>query len=47
VGGGESLTDFATSLGSPMPSTSVMVLDIETPESTLPPLARPTLQLGR
>lgn len=45
VGGGESMADFATSLGSPMPSTNVMAVDIETLESTLPPLARPTLQL--
>jgi peptidoglycan/xylan/chitin deacetylase (PgdA/CDA1 family) len=45
VGGGESLADFAKSLGRPMPSSNVMVLDIETSENSLPPLARPTLQL--
>jgi peptidoglycan/xylan/chitin deacetylase (PgdA/CDA1 family) len=45
VGGGESLADFAKSLGRPMPSSNVMVLNIETPENSLPPLARPTLQL--
>ncbi len=47
VAGGESLADFAKSLGSPMPSSNVMALDIETSENTLPPLARPTLQLPR
>jgi peptidoglycan/xylan/chitin deacetylase (PgdA/CDA1 family) len=47
VGGGESLAEFVKSLGSPMPSTTVTVLDIETPEIPLPPLARPTSQLLR
>jgi peptidoglycan/xylan/chitin deacetylase (PgdA/CDA1 family) len=45
VGGGESLADFVRSLGTPMPSSSVTVLDIETPESALPPLARPPFHL--
>jgi peptidoglycan/xylan/chitin deacetylase (PgdA/CDA1 family) len=47
VGGGESLADFATSLGRPMPSSNVMALDIETAEDPMPPLTRPTLQLRR
>ena len=37
--------EVASSLGRPMPSSNVMVLDIETAENSLPPLARPTLQL--
>jgi peptidoglycan/xylan/chitin deacetylase (PgdA/CDA1 family) len=47
VGGGESLAEFATSLGTPMASTSITALDIETAEIALPPLARPTFQLSR
>jgi len=47
VGGGESLADFVKSLGTPMPSTTITVLDIETPETALPPLARPTYLLLR
>jgi hypothetical protein len=42
VGGGESLADFAHNLGSPMPTTTITALDIETPDIVLPPLARPT-----
>lgn len=42
VGGGESLADFASSLGSPMPTTTISTLDIETAEVPTPPLARPT-----
>jgi peptidoglycan/xylan/chitin deacetylase (PgdA/CDA1 family) len=42
VGGGESLAEFASSLGSPMPTTMITTLDIETAEVTPPPLARPT-----
>jgi hypothetical protein len=47
VGGGESLADFVKSLGTPMPSTTITTLDIEIPETALPPLARPTYQLPR
>ncbi|MHB8611828.1 MAG: polysaccharide deacetylase family protein [Candidatus Dormibacteraceae bacterium] len=47
VAGGESLAEFAKSLGHPMPTSNVMALDIETAENSLPPLARPTLQLPR
>jgi peptidoglycan/xylan/chitin deacetylase (PgdA/CDA1 family) len=47
VGGGESLGDFVKSLGTPMQTTTVTVFDIETPETALPPLARPTSQLMR
>lgn len=47
VGGGESLADFVKSLGTPMPSTTITVLDVETLETALPPLARPTYQLQR
>ena len=47
VGGGESLADFVKNLGAPMPSTTITVLDIETPEANLPPLARPTSHLLR
>lgn len=42
VGGGESLAEFASSVGSPMPSTTITALDIETANIALPPLARPT-----
>jgi peptidoglycan/xylan/chitin deacetylase (PgdA/CDA1 family) len=42
VGGGESLADFTHSLSSPMPTTTITALDIETPDSAMPPLARPT-----
>jgi len=45
VGGGESLGEFVRSLGAPMPSATITVLDIETPETALPPLARPTSHL--
>lgn len=41
VAGGESLSDFAQNLGTPMPSTTVTVADIETAATDLPPLARP------
>lgn len=47
VGGGESLAEFARGLGSPMPSSTTTVLDIETPQIPLPPLARPTLPLRK
>jgi peptidoglycan/xylan/chitin deacetylase (PgdA/CDA1 family) len=47
VGGGESLAEFTKSLGTPMPTTTVTALDIETAETALPPLARPTFQLLR
>ncbi|MHB8588655.1 MAG: polysaccharide deacetylase family protein [Candidatus Dormibacteraceae bacterium] len=47
VGGGESLAEFAHGLGSPMPSTTISALDIETAEIALPPLARPTLPLRK
>ena len=47
VGGGESLTDFASSLGKPMPSTTITTLAIETAQIALPPLARPSQQLAR
>jgi peptidoglycan/xylan/chitin deacetylase (PgdA/CDA1 family) len=48
VGGGESLADFAHGLGSPMPSTTISVLDLETTEIALPPpLARPMLPLWK
>ncbi len=45
VGGGESLAEFADSLGTPMPSTTIAVLHLETVEAAVPPLARPTYQL--
>jgi peptidoglycan/xylan/chitin deacetylase (PgdA/CDA1 family) len=45
VGGGESLGEFVKSLGTPMPSTTITVLDIETPEVALPPLARPPFHI--
>jgi peptidoglycan/xylan/chitin deacetylase (PgdA/CDA1 family) len=47
VGGGESLADFVKSLGTPMTSATITVLDIEAPETALPPLARPTSLLLR
>jgi peptidoglycan/xylan/chitin deacetylase (PgdA/CDA1 family) len=47
VGGGESLGEFASSLGKPMPTTTINALDIETAEIALPPLARPSQQLVR
>jgi len=47
VGGGESLAEFAKSLGTPMSSTTITALDIETAELPLPPLARPPSQLLR
>lgn len=47
VGGGESLADFASSIGQPMPSTTITALGIETAELVLPPLARPSQQLVR
>jgi peptidoglycan/xylan/chitin deacetylase (PgdA/CDA1 family) len=43
VGGGESLAEFAQGLGSPMPSTTITALDIESAEIPPPPLSRPTL----
>src|SRR6202030_4718832 len=42
VGGGESLAEFAKSLGTPMPSTSITAPEIETADIALPPYARPT-----
>lgn len=42
VGGGESLSDFASSLGTPMPHTVVTALDFETVGVELPPVKRPT-----
>jgi peptidoglycan/xylan/chitin deacetylase (PgdA/CDA1 family) len=47
VGGGESMADFVSNLGHPMPTSSIVALDIETAETVLPPLARPPLQLHR
>jgi peptidoglycan/xylan/chitin deacetylase (PgdA/CDA1 family) len=47
VGGGESLADFASSIGRPMSSTTITTLDIETAEIAVPPLARPSQQLAR
>jgi peptidoglycan/xylan/chitin deacetylase (PgdA/CDA1 family) len=47
VGGGEGLTDFARSLGDPMPSTIFTNVDIEADVAPLPPLARPNLLLRR
>lgn len=46
VSGGESLADFAHNLGTPMPSTTIAFLNIETADVALP-IARPTLQLQR
>jgi peptidoglycan/xylan/chitin deacetylase (PgdA/CDA1 family) len=45
VGGGESLADFVKSLGTPMPSTTITGVDIETAEIALPPLAGPASHL--
>jgi peptidoglycan/xylan/chitin deacetylase (PgdA/CDA1 family) len=47
VGGGESLGDLASSLGSPMPTTTISILDVETAEVPSPPLARPISPLLR
>jgi peptidoglycan/xylan/chitin deacetylase (PgdA/CDA1 family) len=47
VGGGESLSDFAGSLGTPMPSTAVSALDFETVGIALPPMSRPALLLRK
>ena len=47
VGGGESLAEFVKGLGTPMPSTMVTGLDLESAEVSPPPLARPTSQLLR
>jgi peptidoglycan/xylan/chitin deacetylase (PgdA/CDA1 family) len=47
VGGGESLSDFAASLGTPMPHTIVTALNYETIGLDLAPLKRPTLLLAR
>jgi peptidoglycan/xylan/chitin deacetylase (PgdA/CDA1 family) len=41
VGGGEQLLEFASSLGAPMPYTTVYAMDIETVGLDLPPVARP------
>jgi peptidoglycan/xylan/chitin deacetylase (PgdA/CDA1 family) len=41
VGGGEQLPEFASSLGPPMPYTTVYAMDIETVGLDLPPVARP------
>jgi len=45
--GGESMANFVSNLGHPMPSSSIVALDIEMAETVLPPLARPPLQLHR
>jgi len=42
VGGGESLGEFAASLGRPMTATAVTTLDMETADAVPPPLSRPT-----
>ncbi len=47
VGGGESLSDFAGSLGTPMPFTVVTALDFETVGIPLPPMPRPALLLRK
>ena len=47
VGGGESLSDFAGSLGTPMPHTVVNALDFETVGIELPPVKRLTALLFR
>ena len=47
VGGGESMADFVSSIGKPMPSTTITALDIETAEIPVPPLARPSQQIVR
>ena len=47
VGGGESLADFASSLGNPMATTTISTLDIETAGMSIPPLARPTSPFQR
>ncbi|HXI95997.1 MAG TPA: polysaccharide deacetylase family protein, partial [Candidatus Acidoferrum sp.] len=47
VGGGESLADFASSLGNPMATTSISTLGIETAGMSIPPLARPTSPFQR
>ena len=47
VGGGESLTEFATSIGKPMPSTTITTLDFDAADVPLPPLARMSQQLFR
>ena len=47
VGGGESVAEFVKSLGTPMPSTTITLLDIETAETALPILSRPPLHLLR
>jgi peptidoglycan/xylan/chitin deacetylase (PgdA/CDA1 family) len=41
VGGGESLADFARSLGTPMPATTITAVDIEAGWTPLPSLVRP------
>jgi hypothetical protein len=47
VGGSESLSDFASSLGTPMPHTVVTALDFETVGIELPPVKRPTALLQK
>jgi peptidoglycan/xylan/chitin deacetylase (PgdA/CDA1 family) len=47
VGGGESLAEFTSSLGRPMPSTTIKTVDIETGEVALTPLSRPPSHLSR
>jgi len=42
VGGGESLADFVHSLGTPMPATTIVALDIEAVATHVPTLVRPT-----
>jgi peptidoglycan/xylan/chitin deacetylase (PgdA/CDA1 family) len=42
VGGGESLADFASHLGTPMPAITITAADIETAGAELPSLVRPT-----
>ncbi len=47
VGGGESLADFTSRLGTPMPATTITAVDIEAAGADLPTLARPTHLLVR
>jgi peptidoglycan/xylan/chitin deacetylase (PgdA/CDA1 family) len=47
VGGGEQLSEFASSLGTPMPHTIVTALAFETVGVELPPMTRPTPLLTR
>jgi peptidoglycan/xylan/chitin deacetylase (PgdA/CDA1 family) len=47
VGGGESLADFVQRLGTPMPSTTITTVDIETGGADQPSLVRPVHLLLR